>query len=92
MRLEKRKSGLVIPVQPPEPKRPFCEPRQPLELDDDEGRDIVYRAFDTLLNLPAISGHGLLVKSELTSQARFDIVLAAGKQLLGTDWEPELLC
>ncbi len=86
MKLKCTESGLVFPAIPEKPPKP---PREygPLELQEFEGRDVVAKAFSTILN----SGT-LRIASMLTRHAREDLVLAVARQLLGADWDCERLC
>lgn len=80
--------GLVYPEEPPEaPPRDYG----PLELRCESTREEAGKALSTLRNLGEVRG-GLLCMDRKRGEAQDALILALAKQLLGQDWECEILC
>jgi hypothetical protein len=85
---KKTEGGLVYPEQPPEtPPRDYGL----LEIRCESSREEASKALATLRNIGEIRG-GLLCMDKKRADAQDKIILALAKQLLGEDWECEILC
>lgn len=92
MKMKRRESGLVVPDTPPE--KPPEPPREygPLEFRELEGRETLHSAFENILNSYGCQGRMFCQVDKLTAKAREDLVYFVARQLLGADWDCEILC
>ncbi len=90
MKMTQKGNGLLL--VPPSTYQTDDKVYLPLELKDEEERKEVGRLFTQLRNSHSIRGGCIMADDRVKADARAMLVMALAKQLLGKDWECEVLC